>query len=133
MNRKLSRSRSDSLLAGVCGGLGSYLDIDSTLIRLLFVLLSLSGGAGMLLYLACWLVMPLESDLHTLRENIHDADRQNVTHSVDQHETWLIGGALLVAGCLLMVQSIGWMGGMHMHMVWSLALVALGLLLVVRH
>ena len=133
MNRKLSRSRSDSLLAGVCGGLGSYLEIDSTLIRLLFVLLSLSGGAGMFLYLACWLIVPLESDPHTSRENVHNADQANVTHSADQHETWLIGGALLVAGCLLLVQSIGGMGGMHMRMFWSFVLVALGLLLVVRH
>jgi phage shock protein C len=58
MQRKLYRSRTDSRIAGVCGGLGEYLDVDPTIIRLIFVLLALTGGHGVLLYIILWLVMP---------------------------------------------------------------------------
>ena len=58
MERKLVRSQTDSMLAGVCGGLGEYLAIDPTLVRLLFVLLALTGGHGVLLYLILCVIMP---------------------------------------------------------------------------
>ena len=58
MERKLYRSRNDSRIAGICGGLGEYLDIDPTLVRLIFVLLALTGGHGVLLYIILWLIVP---------------------------------------------------------------------------
>ena len=42
------------MIAGVCGGVASALNVDATLVRLVFALLSLAGGAGILLYLALW-------------------------------------------------------------------------------
>ena len=60
--RQLRRSRTDRRLAGVCGGLGAYFGIDSTLIRLIFLLLLLPGGApGLLPYIILWIVMPEEA------------------------------------------------------------------------
>jgi len=58
--KKLYRSRTDKMIAGVCGGLGKYLGIDPTLIRLLFVLVVLMGGAGVLAYLILMIVVPEE-------------------------------------------------------------------------
>lgn len=61
LKTKLYRSRTDSLLSGVCGGLGQYLGFDSTLVRLFFVLLALAGvGTGLLIYLVMWILVPLE-------------------------------------------------------------------------
>src|SRR3954470_24170728 len=48
------RSGRDRVLAGVCGGVGARLGVDPTLVRLVFALLALAGGAGILLYLALW-------------------------------------------------------------------------------
>ena len=59
--KKLRRSRTDKMVAGVCGGLGKYLEIDSTVVRLAFVLLLIFAGTGVLLYLIMWLIMPYES------------------------------------------------------------------------
>lgn len=59
--KKLTRSENDKMIAGVAGGLGEYLGIDSTIIRLVFVLLAFAGGNGVLIYLVLWLVMPLET------------------------------------------------------------------------
>ncbi len=50
MKTRLYRSRTDSMLGGVCGGLGPYLGVDPVLIRLFFVLLTVGGGAGALIY-----------------------------------------------------------------------------------
>jgi phage shock protein C len=58
MQRKLVRSRTDRRLAGVCGGLGDYLNVDPTVVRLIFILLALTGGHGLLIYLILWLVVP---------------------------------------------------------------------------
>jgi phage shock protein C len=55
--RKLYRSRTDRKLAGVCGGLGQYFNTDATLIRVLFVVLTVLGGSGLVLYLALWMRM----------------------------------------------------------------------------
>ena len=60
MERRLYRSRNDRLIAGVAGGLGEYLGLDPVIIRVLFVILAVAGGPGVLLYIILWLVMPAE-------------------------------------------------------------------------
>jgi phage shock protein C len=52
--RKLYRSKTDRVLAGVCGGLAQYFNLDATLIRVLAVL----GGAGLVVYVAMWIIVP---------------------------------------------------------------------------
>ncbi len=59
MNR-LYRSRNDRMLAGVCGGLGDYFGVDSSLIRLALVLLIIFGGTGVFAYIIAWIVIPEE-------------------------------------------------------------------------
>ena len=51
------RRSDDRVLAGVCGGIAEALGVDPTLIRLLFTVLALAGGAGIVLYIAIWLLM----------------------------------------------------------------------------
>ena len=58
--KKLYLSRTDKKIAGVCGGLAQYLDIDSTVIRLVFVLFAIFCGCGILAYIICALVIPKE-------------------------------------------------------------------------
>ena len=58
--RKLYRSRTDRKLAGVCGGLAQYSNIDATLLRVLFVVLALLGGPGLVIYLLMWILVPEE-------------------------------------------------------------------------
>jgi phage shock protein PspC (stress-responsive transcriptional regulator) len=60
--RKLYRSRTDRKLAGVCGGLAQYLNADPTLIRVLFVVLALLGGPGLVIYLVLWIIVPEEPE-----------------------------------------------------------------------
>jgi len=57
-DRRLTRSSRNRMIAGVCGGLAEYFGIDATLIRVIFVVLALMAGPGLLLYLALWVTLP---------------------------------------------------------------------------
>lgn len=56
--KKLQKSRTDQMIAGVCGGIAERFNIDSTLVRLLFVLFTLTGGSGILLYIILAVIVP---------------------------------------------------------------------------
>ncbi|KXS43256.1 MULTISPECIES: PspC domain-containing protein [unclassified Candidatus Frackibacter] len=58
MRQKLYRSNTDKMVAGICGGIAEYFDVDSTIIRLLWILLFIGAGSGLIAYIICWLVIP---------------------------------------------------------------------------
>jgi len=58
--KRLYRSRNEEMIAGVCGGLADYLNVDPTVIRLVFLLLFFAGGGGLFIYLILWVIMPLQ-------------------------------------------------------------------------
>ena len=59
MANRLQRSRDDKIIGGVCGGLADYFQVDPTLVRAIFVVVTLFGGMGGILYLVLWAVTPL--------------------------------------------------------------------------
>lgn len=61
--KRLTRSRSDKRIAGVCGGFAQYLNVDSTLVRLIWLLFVFFGGGGVLAYIIAWIVMPMEPEI----------------------------------------------------------------------
>lgn len=58
--KRLYRSKTDKVIAGVCGGIGKYLGVDPVIVRLIWVVLTLCVGAGILAYLLAWLIIPKE-------------------------------------------------------------------------
>ncbi|MBO5227971.1 MAG: PspC domain-containing protein [Lachnospiraceae bacterium] len=58
--KKLYRSRNDRVIAGICGGLGKFLNLDSTVIRLILAILCIIGGSGLLIYIIAALIIPEE-------------------------------------------------------------------------
>jgi phage shock protein PspC (stress-responsive transcriptional regulator) len=56
--KKLTRSKNNAFIAGVCAGLGEFFNLDPTLVRIIFVLFTLLGGSGVLLYIILWLIIP---------------------------------------------------------------------------
>lgn len=61
VQKRLMRSAEDTKIAGVCGGLAEYLDVDSTVVRLVWVLVTFFTGIifGIIAYFVAWMVMPL--------------------------------------------------------------------------
>lgn len=56
--KKLRRSSKDNKICGVCGGIAEFFGVDATIVRILFVLFTLAGGSGILLYIAMAIIMP---------------------------------------------------------------------------
>jgi phage shock protein PspC (stress-responsive transcriptional regulator) len=121
--KRLERNRSDRMLAGVCGGLARYFDINPAFYRVGFVVLTLIGGAGILIYLAAALVIPDEGE----EDSIASAalrDRRD--------RPWpVIGLALVaVAGLVLLSRVSIWP---HGDAAWILLLVAGGIVVQLTH
>ena len=90
--KELHRSRSERILAGVAGGLGRYFDISATFFRIGFAILTLVGGAGILLYVAAWLVIPDEGESDSI---VSEALRRH------RDRPWLLVGVALVGIALV--------------------------------
>jgi phage shock protein C len=75
--RKITRSRDERIIAGVAGGLAAYLGIDPLLVRLVFVLVALANGLGVLIYLVLWLLLPnVDSAAPTARAAVQENLRE---------------------------------------------------------
>lgn len=64
MEKRLMRSRNNRVIAGVCGGIGEYFNIDPTVIRLLTLLLVVFGGLSVWVYLIALIIMPNEPNYY---------------------------------------------------------------------
>ena len=67
-SKRLYRMREGRVVAGVCTGIAAYFGIDPTLVRLAFAVLTVFGGAGILIYLVAWVVIPDEGDGASIAE-----------------------------------------------------------------
>jgi phage shock protein C len=146
VNTKLTRSRTDKVIGGVCGGLGAHLTIDPVLIRIFFVLLTLGNGIGLLLYFVLWLVIPLEgapdtsteANLRTgTAEMAEQAQRlgQDVQQAVrDTQVPMLMGVALIAIGVVYLVRNldIPWLRWLEWGELWPLLLILAGVVLLWR-
>ena len=149
MAKKLYRSRSDSMLGGVCGGLAEYFDIDPVLVRLLFVVFAAFGGAGVPVYIVLWLIVPEgpETAEKPWPDRVRDgaeemADRARhigaeVRRSSDTPSpafAFLIGAVLVVAGFAFLLRNLGvsWMRWVHTGTLWPLVPIVVGLVFLWR-
>jgi phage shock protein PspC (stress-responsive transcriptional regulator) len=110
--KRLERSSSDKMLAGVSGGLGRYFDLNSAVFRLGFVVLTLLGGVGLLVYLAAVLVIPAEGADQSIAAQVL-AERRD--------RPWPVVGLGLAGVALVLLLSRGEIG---VGAGWSVALIA---------
>jgi phage shock protein C len=67
----LARTQKGRMLAGVCAGIAAYFGLDVTLVRVIVAVVSIiTGGAGVLAYLAAWVIIPAEGDKTSIAQNI---------------------------------------------------------------
>ncbi|MDH4137767.1 MAG: PspC domain-containing protein [Anaerolineae bacterium] len=149
MNTKLYRSRTGSMIGGVCGGLGQYLGIDPTIVRLFFVLLALGKGVGVLIYLALWLIVPREGQAEeaTMEETIRAGageiaeraralgdDLREAARSPNPQASLIVGAALIVLGVVFLLQNLdlAWLRWLDFDVLWPVLLVVAGLALLLR-
>ena len=98
--RRLYKSRTSRMIDGVCGGVAEYFGIDPTLVRITWVLLTLLGGSGVLLYIAGMIVMPKNPDIFASPDQ-----RPDTSASPSSHRFW--GVLLVVTGALWLMGNLG--------------------------
>ena len=110
----LRRSIDNRMLGGVCGGLGQYFNTDPVWFRLAFVLVTLAGGAGILIYLIAWLVIPPAEAGGGQTGNRADIGTEG---------PMIVGVALVGIGLMLLVNTlVPWFD----RVIWPLAVIASG-------
>ncbi|MBW4829139.1 MAG: PspC domain-containing protein [Clostridiaceae bacterium] len=99
MSKKFYRSSNDKIIAGVCGGLGEYFNIDPSIIRIFWLLFSISGsGSGIIAYIVCAIVIPeKDSDVIYYDENESKSYKNSAL---------FIGIVLILIGASLLVRKI---------------------------
>jgi len=118
--RRLRRSRTDRVVAGVCGGLGRYLGVDPVLVRVAFVVLALAGGGGVLLYAVSWVLIPRETG---------DEPPGEVQPSSAEALRLIFGGALFAIGVIAL---LGVSFPDLWKYFWPLALIAIGIAVLIQ-
>ncbi|KKP65334.1 MAG: Phage shock protein C, PspC [candidate division WS6 bacterium GW2011_GWE1_34_7] len=81
MEKKLYRSETDKMIGGVCGGIAEYFGIDSTIVRLLFALIVISAGTGLVLYIILWIIVPTKSNVGLSSEEVMANNTKEVRES----------------------------------------------------
>jgi phage shock protein PspC (stress-responsive transcriptional regulator) len=116
--RRLYRSNQQRVIAGVCGGLGEYFAVDPIWFRIGFVVLTLGGGSGILIYLLMWLIVQPIPDGYVAQP----VSRGSVTGAA------VIGVVFIVVGTIALVNTIApWMG----QYLWPVVFLLGGLALVI--
>lgn len=82
MKGKLFRSEKDRMIGGVCGGLAEYFSIDSTIVRLIFALIVIYGGSGLILYIILWIVVPTEAQVKQSPEEVVKSNTEEIKKTV---------------------------------------------------
>lgn len=144
--KRLYRSRTDRVIAGVAGGLGEYFNIDPIVIRVIFVLMSIGHGIGVILYLIAWFVIPeqpVNNHKHTAQEkgeSMEEKTTKTTEASEEVHDTVrpirrhggrTTGGLILIViGALFLLQnlvSIDIWGNF-----WPIILIVIGISIMMR-
>lgn len=115
----LVRRSADRVLGGVCGGIGRWLGVDPVVVRIVFVVLGVSGGLGVVAYGALWLALPDD-------QGVRGIATVRATSPADRSQRAL-AVLLLTVGALLLIREMGfWVGD---RLVWPAVLTAVGLAL----
>ena len=139
------------MIAGVCGGLGAYLQIDPTLVRLFFVLIGLAGnGIGLFIYILLWIILPSEEQAQetsfedTVRSGSAEiAERaraigeelREMVRQPHPQTGLIVGAALIIAGIFYLLQNLNlpWLTWLDFNVIWPLLLVVGGIALLIRN
>jgi len=143
--KKIFRSEKDRVVGGVCAGLGEFFDIDPTIIRILFVLITLFGGGGILLYLVLWLIIPSEKlssaiDEEKIKKSSEEIKTQAQklaqsakAYAQSENHRYLLGITLLILGILFLLQNFGVFRLFNLAKLWPILLIIIAISLLAKN
>jgi len=98
MERRIYRSRKNRMIAGVCGGIAEYLNIDPAIVRLIMALLVLANGLGIILYILAVIIIP---------EKPEETGDVSSSPYVETHSPVTLGVILIIIGIVAIIWSAG--------------------------
>jgi len=147
--KKLHRSKSERVIAGVAGGLGKYFGIDPVLFRILFVFLVLWGGAGAFFYLVLMFIIPREDGqsaqevVKEAADNIKDKTQEMVgqikqeTQDIQQQSWWknrrhVLGVVVILSGLMFLLNQLFPIKFLKFNFVWPVVVVLIGVFVILK-
>ena len=139
--KKLYLSQTDKIIVGVCGGLGEYFGIDALIFRALFVLFSLSGGAGILVYIVLALVVPKDPHgkgakdrINELAQQMRDGAQVAVGHveAHRHHKRHTVGLIIILFGTVLLLSAIFPQSWIRWDIFWPAVVIFAGILILAK-
>ena len=134
MKKRLFRSRTERMIAGVCGGIAEYFDVDPVWVRLVTALLVLAKGLGVIAYVIAWIIVPEREPVAT------EAGESTATPAGEEaapaaeaapgQKSLIVGGILLALGAVLLIHEfLPWHG---FGIFWAIVLIVAGVYLLVK-
>ncbi len=134
---RLTRSSTDKIIAGVCGGLAEYLEINPVLVRLAFLVLFFASGIGFPIYLILWIVMP-QGDNDAVADNV--VIQKNINEIGDSVQSGIkrlgkpgtVGVILVLLGAYFLLSEIGLFNWMSGAVFWPLVIIGAGIYMLIQ-
>jgi phage shock protein PspC (stress-responsive transcriptional regulator) len=148
MQNRLTRSESDKMAAGVCGGIAAYLNVDPILVRFAFFILIFASGIGFPLYLILMILMPaenkdqagshppltdLEKNINLLNDSSPPAENlQSLKTGRNPQGPIIFATLLILLGFYLLAQNVGFLGFLNLGWFGPLLIIGIGLFVIFR-
>lgn len=107
MEKKLYRSSNDKVLAGVCGGIGEYFAVDTVIVRLLWVVFTLMGGAGLIAYIVAAIIIPANPAYSSIDDNYTrtgDSPERPERKNSSRNTSLALGTGLVLFGAFVLMK-----------------------------
>jgi len=136
MAQKLYRSRKEVMVAGVCGGLAEYFNIDPTIVRLIAVALTLAWGSGILAYLIFWIMIPQQKlnlqEVDAVPRSTQEPDPADKTVYDKDSSILLLGIVISVLGVIFLAGNFMSLAWLSFKKLWPILLIAIGFAIIMK-
>jgi phage shock protein C len=150
MSTRITKSKTDRVIDGVCGGLAEYFGIDSVLVRLAFVALMFINGIGILLYIILMIIMPKaetleQSPKETIRENVQEISERvkaaggemgtafsKKTEEKHSNRAVWFGIFLILIGVIFLLKNLNLIRWFDNDLLWPFIIICIGAWLLIR-
>ena len=154
MKNKLYRSKKDCVIGGVCGGIAEYFDVDSTLVRLLAILIFFFGGSGVIAYIIGWIIIPqnpngntednsenkreIEGKIKKGTDKVNKKVEENLPEerpegNSERSRNIILGIILIIAGLIFMGSTLfPWITWIAWGTFWPVIIIVVGIVIMIR-
>jgi phage shock protein C len=134
--KKLYLSGEDKMVAGVCGGIAKYLNIDAIWVRLVFLITTFTSGVGLIAYIIFWILVPENPNQKKIQktvaeEKVSEFSEKIKNSKVESSSGRYLGGIILISiGCIFLFEELFW--SINWDYFWPVLLIGLGVYILVK-